>query len=121
MNEKVTVISITQGEVGGAIGDACHTITVPYDLTIVFVCVSSNADQATQTVDINDDASGVITAIDAADASVPGTWKSTHMGGANAPVVVAAGSKLTFDVNNNTDTNAKVMIQIWALTGALSA
>lgn len=117
MNERLVTICVTDGEVGGSIGDAYRTITVPCDMAIIYACASSNADQATQTVDINDDAVEIIGDIDAADASVPGTWKSTHMGGANAPIKVAAGSKLTLDLNNNTDTNAKVMVQIWALTG----
>ena len=121
MNQRLVTICLTDGEVGGAIGDAYRFITTPCNLTIIFACVSPRADQADQTVDINDDGSGVITAIDASDADVPGTWKSTHMGGTNAPIFVAAGSKLSFDLNNNTDTDASVMVHIWALAGEVFA
>lgn len=117
MNERMTVLCFTDGEVGGAIGDNYRYVYTPCDLTIIYVTASPEADQTDQTIDINDDGSGVITAVACADQDVPGTWKSKHMGGTNAPVVVAAGSKLSLDVNTNTSTDARVHVQIWALTG----
>jgi hypothetical protein len=48
-------------------------------------------------MDIQDDGADIVTGISAADHDVPGTWKSTAVGGANAPVFVAAGSLIELD------------------------
>jgi hypothetical protein len=99
---------------GGALGALDFYQNVPCDLTIVYVCAAADTDDTGLTVDINDDGSGVITGIDAADKEDPGEWKSTHVGGTNDPVVVAAGSELSFDANNAANATT-VHISIWAL------
>lgn len=93
-------ISFVEGEVGVTLSTNFRYFTLDFPFTIVGVTVSPSADDADATIDINDDGTGVITAVDASDADVPGTWKSTHLGGAQTPVAVAAGSKVSFDANS---------------------
>lgn len=116
MNERLVVITVDQGEVGVTLSANFRYFYVPCDLTVVYVTASPNADDAGLTIDINDDGSGVITAVDCSDADVPGTWKSTHMGGTNTPVTIAAGSKVSLDANNAAADTA-VHVEIWALAG----
>lgn len=120
MKERLVVFDIVEGEVGVTLGDAFRTITLPYDLTVIFVSTSPSADDADLTIDINDDGTGVISAVACATAATPGTWKSTSMGGTNAPVSIAAGSVLSFDANNSA-ADTRVMISIWGLAGEVSA
>ncbi len=93
---------------------------IPVNITIVAVSAAPLEDDAGATIDINDDGSGVIAGVDASDKDVPGTWKSTHVGGTNAPVVVAAGSELTIDVNNGAAAN-RFNVDIWFLPGTVKA
>ena len=98
-----------------ALGDNDFYVVVPCDLTIVYVCVSPDTDDADLTVDINDDGTGAIEAISAAVKATPGSWTSTYFGGAETPVRVAADSELSFDVNT-ADAATTVGVWIWALT-----
>ena len=116
MNERMVVLTLDEGEVGVTLGDNYRYFYAPCDLTVIYVTASPSVDDASLTIDINDDGTGVITAVDASDLDVPGTWKSTHMGGAETPVVIAAGSKVSLDANDAA-ANTRVMLQIWALTG----
>jgi hypothetical protein len=116
MNDRLVCISIDRGEVGVTLGAAYHYFTAPCDLTIVSVIATPSADDAGLTLDINDDAAAAIAAISCADADVPGTWKSTHVGGTNAPVTIAAGSVVSLDANSAA-ANTVLSVQIWALTG----
>ncbi len=120
MNENLIVLSFADGETGITLGANYRYQTIPFDMTIVYVSVSPNVDDASATVDINDDGSGAITAIDASDQNVPGRWRSTHVGGTNAPVFMAAGSLLSLD-GNATAANTMISVQIWALVGDVSA
>ena len=122
MNERLIVIdrTITDPTEGAAVGTAEGYFTVPVNMAIVYVCVAPRDDDTGATIDIQDDTADIITALDASDANVPGTWTSTHFGGTNAPVVVVAGSKLEFDFNSCAVANA-FYIQIWALTGEVPA
>lgn len=69
-------------------------------ITIVGVSVSPHEDDAGATIDINDDASAVISAVDASDKDVPGTWLTPDTGGTQTPVSIAGGSEVTIDVNS---------------------
>jgi hypothetical protein len=102
--------------VGITLSTNFHYFYTPCDLTVIFVCATSNADDAGLTIDINDDGTGVIAGVSAADADVPGTWKAKHMGGTNDAVTIAAGSKVSLDANNAA-ADSVVSVQIWALTG----
>jgi len=116
MNERLVVLDFTDGEVGVTLGALYRYITVPCALTIVAVSVSPSVDD-TMTVDINDDATaGVIAAIACVTAAAPGTWTSTHMGGTETPVSVAADSVLSLDANAAA-AGTRIKVQIWALTG----
>jgi len=120
MNERLVVLSFTDGEVGGSLGDNYRYITVPCNLVIVAVYASPSADDAGLTVDINDDGSAAISAVTCDDADVPGSWISTHFGGAQTPVAVAADSVLSLDAND-ADSDTRIMVHIWALTGEKNA
>lgn len=86
---------------GNAISTLQYYFDAIFGFTIVGVSVAPEVDDADATLDIDDDGTNVITAVDASDANVPGTWKSTHVtGGTNEPVHVAAGSKVSFDINS---------------------
>ena len=102
MNERLVTIPIpaTYPGASAALGDNFAYYLTQMDLTIVGVTVAPSADDSGLTVDINDDGTGVITGVDASDQNVPGTWKAKGYGGANDPVHVEAGSKLSFDANN---------------------
>lgn len=93
----ITLVDPTEGN---AVGDDAFAFDALCDMTIVGVSVAPAADDADATLDINDDGSGVITAVDASDADVPGVWSASGFGGTNDPVKVDAGSLVTFDINS---------------------
>lgn len=118
MNERLIVISLTDGEVGVTLStNYRYFYAPPAGMTIVYVTVSPNTDDSGLTIDINDDGSGVIDGVDCSDTDVPGTWISTHFGGTNAPVQVAGNSKMSLDANSAA-ANTVAHVQIWALVGA---
>ena len=116
MNERLIVLSFTDGEVGGTLTTNYRYITVPCALVIVAVYASPSADDASATVDINDDGTAAISAVSCAVAATPGSWISTHFGGDETPVAIAADSVLALDANA-VHADTRVMVQIWALTG----
>ena len=116
MNERLVVLNFDEGEVGVTLGALYRYFYAPCNLTVIYVTASPSVDDADLTVDINDDGTAAISAISCADKDVPGTWKSTAMGGTNAPVVIAAGSLVSLDANDAA-ANTRIMVQIWALTG----
>lgn len=120
MNERLVVLSFDDGEVGVTLGANYRYFTVPCDLTVIYVEASPHTNDADVTIDINDDGSAAIAAVSAAVAATPGTWKSTHMGGANAPVKIAAGSVCSLDANSAA-ANTRMHVEIWALTGEVFA
>jgi len=91
-------------------------------MTIVGVSLCAEAFTGSPTgfnVDIQDDGTDVVTAVAANTAGTPGTWKSVHMGGSNAPVHVSAGSSVEVDVNlsGGTSPAADFTLVIWYLGG----
>lgn len=120
MNERLVCMTFDEGEVGVTLGANYRYFTLPFDFTIVYVTASPSVDDADTTIDINDDGTGVITAVSAADLDVPGTWKSTHVGGSETPVTIAAGSKVSLDANSAA-ANTRILVQIWGLVGEVSA
>lgn len=119
MNERIITIPIPAVFPGAsaALGDAFAAVTTPpFPITIIYVSAAPSADDADLTLDINDDGTAAIAAISCAVKATPGTWKSVHVGGTNAPVAVAANSVLTFDANSAA--NATVIVgYILALAG----
>lgn len=118
MNERMVVISKTlvDPDESAALSTLDAHFVTPVALTIVYVSAAPLEDDAGATLDINDDGTGVITAIDVSDADVPGTWSSTHFGGSNAPILVAGGSEISIDLNSAAAANA-FQLDIWALVG----
>ena len=102
MNERLVSIpfKLVNPAEGGALGALDYYLNVPFDCYIVYVSAGADTDDAGLTFDINDDGAAGIAAIDCADKEDPGEWISTHFGGTNDPVYVAAGSELSFDANN---------------------
>lgn len=116
MNEKLTCIPVhLVNPTEGAASPTMYFYT-PVDLTIVMVTVSPSTDDADADIDIADDGTDVIAAVDASDNDVPGTWKATGYGGTNSPVVISAGSKVSVNANDNANGTA-FLVHIWALTG----
>jgi len=54
MNERLITLCFTDGEAGVTLGDAYRYFTVPEDMSIVYVTTSPSVDDATCTIDIND-------------------------------------------------------------------
>jgi len=113
----ITLVDPTEGS---AVGAAEMYFTTPLEMTIVGVSACPQADDADATVDINDDGTGVITAVDASDADAPGTWEATGYGGTEDPVVIAAGSDVNIDVNSAANGNAFYVV-IYYLAGTQPA
>lgn len=101
MNERLLSIpfKMVNPAEGGALGALDYYINVPMDCVLVYVSAGADTDDPGLTLDINDDGTGIATAIDCADKEDPGEWKSTHFGGTETPVRIAAGSELSFDAN----------------------
>lgn len=102
-----------------ALSTGVHLTTIPFNCTLVGVTVVPLEDDAGATLDIQDDGSDIVTAVDASDADVPGSWLSVHLGGANAPVHIAADSKLSADFNNAAAANA-FQVTLYVLPGSLT-
>lgn len=116
MNERLVVFDLVDGEAGVTLGANYRYFTVPCDVTVVYVTASPSANDTGLNVDINDDGSGAITAIVCAVKDTPGTWISTHFGGAQTPVRIAADSKVSLDANAAA-ADTVIHVQIWALSG----
>ena len=101
MNENLVVIpfAISDPDESAGVTTGAEYIMLPITGTIVYVQAAPFEDDSGATLDILDDGTDIITGIDVSDHDVPGEWISTHMDGANAPVEVAAGSKLSIDIN----------------------
>lgn len=119
MNERLVVLQFQDGQVGITLGDNYRYFYVPYDLTVVYMEAGASADDAGLTVDLNDDGSAAIAALACATAATPGRWKSTHVGGTNEPVRIAAGSLCTLDANSAA-ADTDIAVTIWALTGEVT-
>jgi len=118
MNDRLVVIDLPVVFPGAssALGANYAYFYAPCDLTVVYVTAAPSVDDTGLTLAINDDGSAIFTAMACADKDVPGTWKTTHMGGSNDPVTIAAGSKVSFTAANAA--NATMIVgQIWCLTG----
>jgi hypothetical protein len=88
----------------------------PFACTLVYVSVSPFADDASATIDIQDDGTDIVTGVDASDHDVPGEWITTHAGGAETEVRIAAGSEIEVDVNDGAAGN-RFDVTLLFLTG----
>ena len=101
MNEMLLSIpfKLVNPAEGGAVGALDYYINVITDCVLVYVSAGSDTDDGGLTLDINDDGTVIAEAIDCATKADPGEWISTHFGGTETPVRIAAGSELSFDAN----------------------
>jgi hypothetical protein len=118
MNERLLAynLNIADPTEASAVSASAAMVMVPFDAVLVYASVSPFADNATGTIDIQDDGTDIVTAIDASDHDVPGEWISTHCGGTNTPVHIAAGSEVEIDVNNAAAAN-RFDVTLLFLTG----
>lgn len=93
-------LSITDPDETAAAGTAAARIEFPHSITIVGVSCCPLEDDAGATLDVQAAGSDVITAVSCADKDAVTLWETTHTGGTNAPVLVAANTEITFDFNN---------------------
>jgi hypothetical protein len=117
-NERLVTLSVTlvNPTEGAGLGDLECYIPIPFNCTLVHVTASAREDDSGFTLDVHDDGSAIVTALSAADADVPGEWASTHTGGSNTPVRIAAGSEISFDANGAANANV-MQVVLWLLTG----
>jgi len=110
MNERMICIPIPTVYPGAAaaLGANFAYYYCRHNLTIVYVTAAPSADDTGLTLAINDDGSAVIAAFACADADVPGEFESTHVGGAEAPVEIAAGSKISFTASITTGSSGVI-------------
>lgn len=119
MNERIIVYSLNLGDPldAGVTGGSETFIPMPIQATLIYAAVSPMDDDAGATIDIQDDTTDIVTAIDASDHDVPGEWISTACGGTQTPVSIAAGSMLEIDINSAAAAN-RFDIVLWFLTGS---
>jgi hypothetical protein len=115
MNENIVTYSFTAGNPteGSGLSTNALYFMIPFGATIIYVSAAPLEDDTGATVDINDDGASIIAGVDASDKDVPGEWISTHVGGTETPVAVAAGSVMDLDFNNAANANSfNVVIQM---------
>lgn len=120
MNERLTPWEFTAGETGETLGANFLYKYVPVDVEVVGMDCAPSVDDTDLTIDLNDDGSAAVSAVDCSDQDVPGTWRSTHMGGSETPVHIDADSKLSFDANDAA-ADTRVHITLWVLIGEAMA
>lgn len=120
-NEVMRVISLSKSPLIDT--DSVLDFIALEDMTIVGVSLCATVFSGSPTgftIDIQDDGTDVIAALTANTALTPGTWKSVHMGGTEAPVHIAAGSEVEVDMNltGGSSPTAEFTLVIWYLGGA---
>ena len=117
MNERLVVINfpVVYPGASAALGSDYATFVAPMDLELVYACAAPSADDSGGTLDIEDDGTAIVDDLDVSDADTPGEWKSTHVGGSNTPVRIAAGSKISLTAANLAN-GVQVVGQMWCLT-----
>jgi hypothetical protein len=102
MNERLIAYTFNLADPveGNSLGVLETYFMLPFGATLVYASGAPAADDAGTTFDLMDDtvACGP-TALACAVAAVPGEWISTHCGGTETPVEIAAGSEMSIDVN----------------------
>jgi len=117
MNENLVAYNLSVYDPAETtVGTSAIMVMVPFQATLVYASASPHEDDADATMDIQDDGTDIVTAIGCADHDVPGEWISTHFGGSNAPVAIAAGSELELDFNSTAGTT-RVDVTLLFLAG----
>ncbi len=118
------LVTFTFSSQAQADADGVHTLYTPLGLTLVGVSVTAEAFTGSPTgfnVDIQDDGADIVTAVAANTAGTPGTWLSTHLGGSETPIAIAAGSEVEVDVNlvGGSTPTADYDVTLWCLAGTV--
>lgn len=97
MNENIVTYTFSVGDPteGNALGANALYFMVPFGATLIYMSGSPYEDDADATIDLNDDGSSIVS-LACVDKDVPGEWISTHAGGTETPVQIAAGSVMDF-------------------------
>ncbi len=82
------------------LSNLCAYFMLPFGATLVYVSGTPMVDDPGTTLDVHDDGSAIIAALACAVKATPGEWISTHCGGTQTPVAIAAGSEMTMDLNS---------------------
>jgi hypothetical protein len=104
MNERLVAYTLNLADPveGNSLGVLETYFVLPFGATLVYASGSPSADDAGTTLDLMDDGAACgPTALACAVAATPGEWISTHCGGAETPVEIAAGSVMSIDVNGS--------------------
>jgi hypothetical protein len=118
MNERIVsyTFSVFDPTDASALGDLACYFMVPFGATLIYASAAPWDDDADATMDLNDDGTVIISALTCADKDVPGEWASTHAGGSQTPIAIAAGSEMTLDFNDAAAAN-RFDVQFLFLTG----
>jgi hypothetical protein len=118
MNERLVAYTFNLFDPADAtgLGDLCAYFMVPFGATLVYVSGAPMTDDAGTTLDVHDDGSAIIAALACNDKEIPGRWISTHFGGTQTPVAIAAGSEITMDLNA-IEVGVRFDVQLLFLTG----
>jgi len=122
MKERLITLNVKEGEVGVTLSTLFAYTKTPLNGTIVAIIVAISVDDTGLTVDVDNvtDSSAIATAIVAATKAAPGSWLTPGYGGTNTPVKVDAGDIISFDANSAA-ANTTIGVEIWMLTGEVSA
>jgi hypothetical protein len=102
MNERLVSYTFNLADPNDAagLGNLCCYFMLPFGATLVYASGAPMTDDPGTTLDVHDDGAAIITAMVAALKATPGEWISTHCGGTETPVAIAAGSEMTMDLNS---------------------
>lgn len=101
MNERLVAYTafVTDPVEGNPLGALEGYFYLPFGGTLVYASGAPQVDDAGTTFDLHDDGAAIISGLACVAAAVPGEWISTHCGGTETPVEVAAGSLMSYDMN----------------------
>ena len=103
MNERLVsyTFNLADPDNTAALGNLTGYFMLPFGATLVYASGAPMTDDVGCTFDLMDDASACgPTALACEVKAVPGEWISTHCGGTQTPVAIAAGSEMTIDLNS---------------------
>jgi hypothetical protein len=118
MNERLVAYTFSAADPteGAGLGALAVYFMLPFAATLIYASGAPYVDDGGLTMDVHDDGSEIIAGLAMATKNAPGEWISTHAGGTQTPVAIAAGSEMTVDFNAAANGN-RVDIQFLFLTG----
>jgi hypothetical protein len=118
MNERLVsyTFNLFDPDDTAGLGNLAAYFMVPFGATLVYVSGTPMTDDAGCTLDVHDDGVAIIAALACAVKATPGEWISTHCGGSETPIAIAAGSEITVDLNA-IEVGVRFDLQLLFLTG----